>query len=203
MQKEREHIDLLDFTTIDGKVEYPNFPYNGVEGNMRQAVGLVIIRIGQCGGIEVLLGEHNSPRNQHKHNRWGWFGETRDEENDWGTFDTLFRLTAEELDRNLATFRFFTIQREQLFYTIILNEGDRALDSNMLVVYSDEDLSGPINPYGEIERTEYEGLDVLLSGQAVRPLREYTVSALQQLSDQGAFEIPKVPLRELVMPKKV
>lgn len=203
MRTERERAIILDFETHDGEIEFPNSPYNGPEQGREQAVGLVITRINQSGAVEVLLGKHNSPRNPHKHNRWGWFGETRDEEDDSGTFNTLYRLTVEELERNLADFRFFVGQLSKLNYPATLDEGNRSYIAEMLVVCTDEDLSGHISDFGEIEEVQFEPLNSLFAGRSDKPLREYTIPALIQLFDQGAFESPIMPLRKLVMPKKV
>lgn len=200
MQQEREHIDLLDFTITDGKVEYPNFPYNGIELGMRQAVGLVIFRINQARETEILLGKHRSPRNLQKHGKWGWFGETR-EEDDLGTLNTLYRLTAEEFERNLADFRLFSGQTNELNYEVRFEEGKRSYVADLLVAYTDEDLTGHISDFGEIEEVRFFSLESVLTGRVQEPLRGSVIPALQQLYDQAAFETPVMPLRRIVMPK--
>lgn len=201
MRKESE-MRPIDFGILDGKVEFPNRVYNGTENEIRQAVGLAIFRTSQSGGIEILMGKHRSPKNQEKHGKWGWLGETR-EEDDSGTLNTLYRLSMEELERNLSDFRLFVGQSNDLAYPVAFTEGERSYSAEMLVVCTDEDLSGHISDFGEIEKVDFFSLATLINGNGKEPLRGSVLPVLTQLYDKGAFQIPIAPLRRLVMPELI
>ena len=201
-------IEGREFSEGAQTLDLPGRKYNLVDlanqGFHHMGVGLLILRFGEAGKIEVLMGRHRpSLRSQEEGSRWSWLAETvAKTEAEKPTSDILARLVSEEMDRSLLDLEIYA-EEPIIAETDLTKEGRRFMAS-VYTVWTDQDLEGPLSESEEVDLLKFFPVEDVMSGATADlfPLREFTISGLRQVAALGVFERRAMPRARVRIPER-
>lgn len=197
---------LIEVRECVHSIELPGKIYDPIslanEGYERTAVGLVLLRFNQLGNVEIIMGKHReSERSIEESGRWSWLAETvREREQGQDIAYILARLVPEEMDRGLIDLDLYA-GNKVIYETNLIKEG-MLYKVPVYTFWTTQDLDGPNPESEEIEYLKSFPLEPLTRGIVDEnyPLREFTIEALQQLVEQGAFTQTTYPTTKVTIP---